>query len=231
MVGELEETAAQSLWGCSAGPRERVRDNSTGYREEGWRGIACRSDEGRLSDSVQRETPIFLASSQPRGLGMYPPPSPFWAKLPTHAQTCSLALHTVLSPPSSMAMRQVVSYDDITLPTAAASGQPIATPGPPPKKRKVNNTPRNSNARSAQYTQHWDEPDSSALQINYDEGVGDVAMGAQEEVEEGEEEEEESRNLTHEEIWDDSALVNAWDSAMAEYEVCFTSASIGPRMY
>lgn len=156
MVGELEETAAQSLWGCSAGPRERVRDNSTGYREEGWRGIACRSDEGRLSDSVQRETPIFLASSQPRGLGMYPPPSPFWAKLPTHAQTCSLALHTVLSPPSSMAMRQVVSYDDITLPTAAASGQPIATPGPPPKKRKVNNTPRNSNARSAQYTQHWD---------------------------------------------------------------------------
>ena len=50
-------------------------------------------------------------------------------------------------------------------------------------------------------------------------------------AEDGEEEEEESRELTHEEIWDDSALVNAWDSAMAEYEVCPTSVSSGPRMY
>lgn len=29
---------------------------------------------------------------------------------------------------------------------------------------------------------------------------------------------EESRELTHEEIWDDSALVNAWDAATEEYE-------------
>ena len=34
-----------------------------------------------------------------------------------------------------------------------------------------------------------------------------------------EEEEEESRELTHEEIWDDSALIDAWNSAAAEYEV------------
>lgn len=133
-------------------------------------------------------------------------------------------------------MRQVVSYDDITVPTAAptagASGQRITTPGPPPKKRKVNGMPKSLNARPAQYPQHWDEPESSAPQINYDDGVGDVATGAHEpEVEEGEEEEEESRDLTHEEIWDDSALVNAWDSAMAEYEVCLTSASFRPRMY
>lgn len=32
------------------------------------------------------------------------------------------------------------------------------------------------------------------------------------------EEEEESRELTHEEIWDDSALVNAWEAATEEYE-------------
>ena len=31
-------------------------------------------------------------------------------------------------------------------------------------------------------------------------------------------EEEESRELTHEEIWDDSALVNAWEAATEEYE-------------
>jgi len=32
------------------------------------------------------------------------------------------------------------------------------------------------------------------------------------------EEEEENRQLTHEEIWDDSALVNAWEAATEEYE-------------
>ena len=133
-------------------------------------------------------------------------------------------------------MRQVVSYDDITVPTAAptagASVQSNTVPGPPPKKRKVNGAPKNSNARAAQYPQHWDEPESSAPQMNYDDGVGDAVMGEQaQELEDGEEEEEESRELTHEEIWDDSALVNAWDSAMAEYEVCPTSVSSGPRMY
>jgi hypothetical protein len=30
--------------------------------------------------------------------------------------------------------------------------------------------------------------------------------------------EEESRELTHEEIWDDSALINAWEAATKEYE-------------
>ena len=34
-----------------------------------------------------------------------------------------------------------------------------------------------------------------------------------------EEDEEQSRELTHEEIWDDSALIDAWNSAAAEYEV------------
>lgn len=32
------------------------------------------------------------------------------------------------------------------------------------------------------------------------------------------EEEEESRELTHEEIWDDSALVSDWEAATEEYE-------------
>lgn len=40
------------------------------------------------------------------------------------------------------------------------------------------------------------------------------------EEEEGEmvEDGEESRELTHDEIWDDSALIDAWNSAAAEYE-------------
>lgn len=36
--------------------------------------------------------------------------------------------------------------------------------------------------------------------------------------EDGKIEEEESRELSHEEIWDDSALIDAWNSATAEYE-------------
>ena len=43
---------------------------------------------------------------------------------------------------------------------------------------------------------------------------------AGEEEEEYDDEEEESRELSHEEIWDDSALIDAWNSAAAEYEVC-----------
>ncbi|GJE94252.1 hypothetical protein PsYK624_104210 [Phanerochaete sordida] len=47
---------------------------------------------------------------------------------------------------------------------------------------------------------------------------GSDAAGAPENGEYAEEEEEESRDLTHEEIWDDSALIDAWNSATAEYE-------------
>lgn len=50
--------------------------------------------------------------------------------------------------------------------------------------------------------------------MNYDDASAHDEDG---EIEE-EEEEEESRELTHEEIWDDSALIDAWNSATAEYE-------------
>ena len=41
---------------------------------------------------------------------------------------------------------------------------------------------------------------------------------------EGDGEGEMSRMLTHEEVWDDSALIDAWESATAEYEVRFNSS-------
>jgi hypothetical protein len=31
---------------------------------------------------------------------------------------------------------------------------------------------------------------------------------------------EEEQNLSHEEIWDDSALVDSWNDALDEYKVC-----------
>lgn len=52
--------------------------------------------------------------------------------------------------------------------------------------------------------------------MNYDDAS---AHGEDGEVEEGE-----SRELTHQEIWDDSALIDAWNSATAEYEVRLASA-------
>lgn len=48
----------------------------------------------------------------------------------------------------------------------------------------------------------------------------------EEEVEAEAEQEEESRELTYEEIWDDSALINAWDAAAEEYEVSFSSGML-----
>ncbi|KZT68448.1 hypothetical protein DAEQUDRAFT_757525 [Daedalea quercina L-15889] len=119
-------------------------------------------------------------------------------------------------------MRPVVSYDDITTPipprpTIQGNIQQPQVQGPPPKKRRFNGSSNHSNARGGQYPQHWDEPEATAPPMSYDDGEGEAATEAYaQEVEEGEE--EESRELTYEEIWDDSALVDAWDSAMAEYE-------------
>lgn len=55
----------------------------------------------------------------------------------------------------------------------------------------------------------------------YDENAagGDGYEEGEEYAEEEDQEEEESRELAHEDIWDDSALIDAWNSATAEYEV------------
>lgn len=96
-------------------------------------------------------------------------------------------------------MRSVVSYDGLEQLTTTP------TPGPPPaKKRKRQQNKRKPPQRFA----HWDEPAE----------YHDVTLMNHET---GEFEEEitdvESRELAHEEIWDDSALIKAWDAAMDEY--------------
>jgi hypothetical protein len=102
-------------------------------------------------------------------------------------------------------MRSVVSYDDL---------EQVATtpaPGPPPtKKRKRQQNKRKSLA--FQNFTHWDEPVENH----------DVSLAAQDYADELEDERVnvENRELTHEEIWDDSALIKAWDAAMDEYKVC-----------
>ncbi|KAF8174756.1 hypothetical protein BJ912DRAFT_989710 [Pholiota molesta] len=132
-----------------------------------------------------------------------------------------------------MATRTVVSYDDITLPydppeppshSSKSHGQP------PSKKRKKNNqkgkrrdSPAAKSASSAQRGEPNKYSSGSTASSNqlppstYPEGGEDMEEYAADEGE-YEEDEEESRELTHEEIWDDSALVYAWESAMEEYQ-------------
>lgn len=102
-------------------------------------------------------------------------------------------------------MRSLVSYDDL---------EQIATtsvPGPPPaKKRKRPQNKRKS--LGPQKFAHWDEPvenrDVSFTDHDYTGDLADEIIDV------------ESRELTYEEIWDDSALIEAWDAAMDEYKVC-----------
>lgn len=106
---------------------------------------------------------------------------------------------------------------------------------------------------NAPAVQHWDDPGQAGASVHYeeptnevhDEGEGGLTTVVLEddgeegwgdegeyydedfaiEAEEDEEDEEESRELTHTEIWDDSALIDAWESAAAEYEVRATVSS------
>ena len=95
-------------------------------------------------------------------------------------------------------MRSVVSYDDLEQITTTPA------PGPPPvKKRKRHQNKRKS--LGPQKFAHWDEPaENHDYAGDLEDETTDVA----------------SHDLTHEEIWDDSALIEAWDAAMDEYKVC-----------
>ncbi|KAI0030338.1 hypothetical protein K488DRAFT_79697 [Vararia minispora EC-137] len=141
--------------------------------------------------------------------------------------------------------RAIVSYDDLVQPSglpgyASTAGSQIppfvSAPGPPTKKRQRRQRQqqrRNQNQQNGQYEQqwtpyhyqaqqamHWDDPAASEQSISYDTNVGPAPPIEPETVEgDGGDGGEMSRILTHEEIWDDSALIEAWDSAMAEYEV------------
>ncbi|KAN0101041.1 hypothetical protein V8E55_001025 [Tylopilus felleus] len=142
-------------------------------------------------------------------------------------------------------MRPLVQYDldesPVVHPAPLTVGPQPTARQPPTKKRKRNH--RNPQPPSQKVlVQHWDDPGSTAVGMVYDEeGSTSMAAGSasvsfadhpEEEDEYGEEaaegdegadadadgDDDESRPLTHEEMWDDSALVDAWNSAEAEYE-------------
>jgi hypothetical protein len=134
-----------------------------------------------------------------------------------------------------MEARSVVSYEDITLPYDQPDElQPRPSPSscnalyhpPPSKKRKKNNQKANVEAAK----QHKNASNSTSQRAEFLRSTGASSKQQPEEEkwdadpDEGEYgydeggEGEESRELTHEEIWDDSTLVNAWEAATQEYE-------------
>lgn len=140
-----------------------------------------------------------------------------------------------------MSTRPIISYEDITLPydappepslglpdsfTGTASAMNANATGPPPSKKRKKNKNKQRNTPSSQKAAN--NARISQPQSFVGPTVGDVSMtesydatGELYEDEEGwdQNEEGESRQLTHDEIWDDSALVDAWDAAMEEYEM------------
>ena len=101
------------------------------------------------------------------------------------------------------AMRPLISYDDITLPYQAESpsqSSPHSSRPPPNKKRKY------SNQKSKQSAAQRRTSDSHLNGVS--SLVADVSNV-----------EDDGQELTHEDIWDDSALIAAWNAATEEYEV------------
>jgi hypothetical protein len=106
-------------------------------------------------------------------------------------------------------MRQLVSYDDIASRQEQPQTQLTDNDSVRPAKKRRNN--KKSKAKAP--PRHWDEPsiEADAGQVN-------------DEAEAGQEHEPGrydggSRELTYDEVWDDSALIDAWNAATEEYEV------------
>jgi hypothetical protein len=113
-------------------------------------------------------------------------------------------------------MRPIVSYDDIA---PAVSGRPALPPRGNQDGRRGGRG-RGRGSSGAPNRVHWDDP--AAMQsdsISYDESQPQQSSSKKKW-------EFKSRELTHEEIWDDSALVDAWDAAMEEYEACISLFSV-----
>ncbi|KAJ7223191.1 hypothetical protein GGX14DRAFT_351940 [Mycena pura] len=95
--------------------------------------------------------------------------------------------------------RPLISYDDITLPYEQQATH-----------ERVANSPSNT---SHSKKRKWSSQKPTQHQKSSKSMKGPAA-----EEEADEEEDLDSRLLASEEIWDDSALIDAWDAAMEEYE-------------
>ncbi|KDR82049.1 hypothetical protein GALMADRAFT_135425 [Galerina marginata CBS 339.88] len=121
-----------------------------------------------------------------------------------------------------MSKRPVVSYDDLHPPYGQGDlnkrtyGHSSPAGEPPPKKLKNSSWSNNPSTTSkSQDVLLPDQPINTSLvssKAQQQENAHHDDMGDENDFE------EESRELTHEEIWDDSALLHAWEAAVEEYE-------------
>lgn len=99
-------------------------------------------------------------------------------------------------------MRPLVSYDDITPAYEPPEDRPQ---GPPTKKRK----------ETHQKSKRGPHKQNRGREVASHSGGRDEYQ----DMDGYEEDEDESRELTHQELWDDSSLIDAWNAAAEEYEV------------
>ena len=112
-------------------------------------------------------------------------------------------------------VRPLVSYDDISSPQDKSIYSPAPRPKPSKKRKRYGQ-------------QHWDDHAESQPAEMEEALVTSGAHNAQRAGKDARETavDEESRELTHDEIWDDSALIDVWNAATAEYEASLIANTV-----
>lgn len=117
-------------------------------------------------------------------------------------------------------MRPVVSYDDITLPYDSVSAvvQETSRIAAHNNNRTFTTNKSSSSKKRKRKSRH----SAAATSGNHGNIGNNTSFDGEEDEDAVYLEVEESRELTHEEIWDDSALIEAWNAAAEEYKVKLT---------
>ncbi|KAJ3922663.1 hypothetical protein F5877DRAFT_88058 [Lentinula edodes] len=113
-------------------------------------------------------------------------------------------------------MRPVVSYDDITLPYDSVSAvvQETSRIAAHNNNRTFTTNKSSSSKKRKRKSRH----SAAATSGNHGNIGNNTSFDGEEDEDAVYLEVEESRELTHEEIWDDSALIEAWNAAAEEYK-------------
>ena len=98
-------------------------------------------------------------------------------------------------------MRPLVSYDDITPPYEVNATSSLRSSRPPPSKKQKWAHPKSKQSQQG--------PSNTTNNVNNRHTTASTIPAQPETA---------GRELTYDEIWDDSALIDAWNAATEEYE-------------
>jgi hypothetical protein len=113
--------------------------------------------------------------------------------------------------------RSIVSYDDLIPAQSSSTGPSAPSSGYPPAKRQKRNQHFSNGSRRP--AQHWDDPSASMHSESFSPLASMSAPVSAPVIKAQDFQEGAEVELSHDEIWDDSALVDAWDAAQEEYRV------------